>query len=243
MKCFVQRFSFFSTVFFLTLLLFRWEVFASNPRFYDPNTRQWYEIVTRPQQAQSFEKKSFQKQRNAQRAHQIRQERHSRLQRNDTRLRVVSATSPVPRQLVSYNGKYGAGTVVINTSERRLYYVLPGGKAIRYGVGVGRNGFQWNGSHRISRKAEWPGWTPPAQMRAREAAKGRRLPAYMPGGLNNPLGARALYLGSTLYRIHGSNEPWTIGMAVSSGCFRMTNEDITHLYSQVSVGTRVVVLP
>jgi lipoprotein-anchoring transpeptidase ErfK/SrfK len=112
---------------------------------------------------------------------------------------------------------------------------------MKYGIGVGREGFQWAGTQRITRKAEWPGWTPPPQMRARERRKGRILPAHMPGGPNNPLGARAMYLGNTLYRIHGSNEPWTIGTAVSSGCIRMANDDVKHLYDNVPVGTKVVV--
>jgi lipoprotein-anchoring transpeptidase ErfK/SrfK len=142
---------------------------------------------------------------------------------------------------VRYSGPHGPNTIIIDTSERRLYYTLGNGRAIKYGVGVGRDGFTWAGTNRISRKAEWPGWTPPARMIRREAAKGRRLPAYMPGGPNNPLGARAMYIGSTLYRIHGTNQPWTIGQAMSSGCIRMANDDVVHLYSQVNVGTRVVV--
>jgi lipoprotein-anchoring transpeptidase ErfK/SrfK len=148
-----------------------------------------------------------------------------------------SAKSPVKRETVKYDGPYQPNTIIVNTSERRLYHVLENGKALKYGIGVGREGFQWAGSHRISRKAEWPGWTPPPAMRKRQPD----LPQYMEGGLNNPLGARALYIGSTIYRIHGSNEPWTIGQAVSSGCIRMTNEDVTHLYEQVKVGARVVV--
>jgi lipoprotein-anchoring transpeptidase ErfK/SrfK len=153
-----------------------------------------------------------------------------------------SDKSPIPRQTVRYDGKYGAGTIVVNTAERRLYYTLGNGRAIKYGIGVGREGFTWAGTNRISRKAEWPGWTPPPQMIRREAAKGRQLPAYMPGGPENPLGARALYIGSTLYRIHGTNQPWTIGHAMSSGCIRMANEDVMHLYEMADVGTRVVVL-
>lgn len=149
-----------------------------------------------------------------------------------------SMRNPVPRQTVDYDGPYPANTIVVSTSERRLYFVLPGGKAIKYGVGVGREGFTWSGTNRISRMAEWPGWTPPPAMRKRRPD----LPAYMDGGPNNPLGARALYIGSTYYRIHGSNEPWTIGQAVSSGCIRMVNEDVIHLYGQVKVGTKVVVL-
>ena len=150
--------------------------------------------------------------------------------------------SPILRQTVNYDGTYGPNTIVINTEERRLYYIFEQGRAYKYGIGVGREGFQWSGKDRISRKAEWPGWTPPPQMIKREAAKGRKLPAYMPGGINNPLGARALYIGSRLYRIHGSNEPWTIGGAVSSGCIRMVNDDVIDLYDKVDVGTRVIVL-
>ena len=145
--------------------------------------------------------------------------------------------NPVPREVVAYDGPHSANTIVIDTSERRLYYVQPDGTAIKYGVGVGREGFQWAGTNRITRKAEWPGWTPPPAMRQRKP----NLPAYMPGGPDNPLGARAMYIGSTYYRIHGSNEPWSIGQAVSSGCIRMVNEDVIHLYDQVKVGTKVVV--
>jgi lipoprotein-anchoring transpeptidase ErfK/SrfK len=145
--------------------------------------------------------------------------------------------SPIPRTSVYYPGNYAPGTIVINTAERRLYLVQGDGTALRYGIGVGRDGFRWSGVHRISAKREWPGWTPPSDMRRRRPD----LPAYMEGGIENPLGARALYLGSTLYRIHGSNEPETIGQAVSSGCFRMTNEDVVDLYNRVSVGTTVVV--
>jgi lipoprotein-anchoring transpeptidase ErfK/SrfK len=150
--------------------------------------------------------------------------------------------SSIPRKTVDYDGPFHPGTIVVDTSERRLYYVLPDGKALKYGVGVGREGFQWSGVEVISRKAEWPGWTPPPEMIAREKKKGRILPAYMEGGPTNPLGARAMYIGGTLYRIHGSNEPWTMGQAVSSGCIRMTNDDVSHLYERVKIGTRVVVL-
>ena len=148
-----------------------------------------------------------------------------------------SAKSPVKREIVKYDGPYEPNTIIVDTAERRLYHVMENGKALKYGIGVGREGFQWAGKHRISRKAEWPGWTPPPAMRKRQPD----LPQHMEGGLNNPLGARALYIGATIYRIHGSNEPWTIGQAVSSGCIRMTNDDVTHLYEQVKVGTRVVV--
>ena len=145
-------------------------------------------------------------------------------------------------QEVAYETGQKPGTIVIDTNERFLYLVLGNGMARRYGVGVGKPGFEWRGSHRITRKQEWPTWNPPAEMRAREAAKGHILPASMEGGVGNPLGARAMYLGSTLYRIHGTNAPWTIGFAVSSGCIRMRNEDVVDLYERVKVGTRVVVL-
>ncbi len=144
-------------------------------------------------------------------------------------------------QTVSYQTKEKPGTIVIDTNNRFLYLVMEGGQAKRYGVGVGKPGFEWAGAHKVTRKAEWPSWHPPAEMRAREAAKGRVLPVRMEGGPENPLGARALYLGSTLYRIHGTNAPWTIGSAVSSGCIRMRNEDVTDLYGRVDVGTRVIV--
>jgi lipoprotein-anchoring transpeptidase ErfK/SrfK len=143
----------------------------------------------------------------------------------------------IPRTVVPYDTKFKPGTIVIETSERFLYFVLPGGQAMRYGIGVGRQGFEWQGQHAITRKAEWPGWTPPVEMRQRVPD----LPAYMPGGPDNPLGARALYIGATLYRIHGTSEPWTIGQAVSSGCIRLTNEDIIDLYDRVKVGSMVVV--
>lgn len=149
----------------------------------------------------------------------------------------VGGSSPIPRQTVSFSGNYAPGTIVINTAERRLYLVQGNGQALRYGIGVGRDGFRWGGTHRISAKKEWPSWTPPSQMLARRPD----LPRHMAGGIDNPLGARAMYLGSTLYRIHGSNEPETIGQAVSSGCFRMTNDDVTDLYGRVAVGTTVVV--
>jgi len=146
-------------------------------------------------------------------------------------------SSPIQRSTVNFAGNYAPGTIYINTAERRLYLVLGNGQALRYGIGVGRDGFRWSGTHRISAKKEWPSWTPPSQMLRRRPD----LPRHMRGGIDNPLGARAMYLGSTLYRIHGSNEPETIGQAVSSGCFRMTNEDVTDLYSRVSVGTTVIV--
>ncbi|MEM9999825.1 MAG: L,D-transpeptidase [Pseudomonadota bacterium] len=145
-------------------------------------------------------------------------------------------------QTVAYNGREAAGTIVVDTRDRFLYLVNGDGTAKRYGVGVGKAGFEWRGSEKITRKAQWPSWRPPAAMIEREKKKGRFLPTFMPGGPENPLGARALYLGSTLYRIHGTNQPWTIGQAVSSGCIRMRNEDVTDLYERVKVGARVVVL-
>ncbi len=149
----------------------------------------------------------------------------------------VPQMSAIPRETVAYNGPYGPGTIVVSTAERRLYLVMANGQAMRYGVGVGRPGFTWGGMQTVTMKREWPDWRPPATMLRRRPD----LPRYMKGGLENPLGARAMYLGGTIYRIHGSNEPETIGTAVSSGCIRMTNEDVTDLYERVKVGTRVVV--
>jgi lipoprotein-anchoring transpeptidase ErfK/SrfK len=144
----------------------------------------------------------------------------------------------IPRRIVAWHGGQAPGTVVISTSERRLYYILRDGDAIQYGVGVGRRGFAWSGTKTVSMKREWPDWTPPAEMLKRRPD----LPRHMLGGIDNPLGARAIYLGSSMYRIHGSNEPDTIGAAVSSGCIRMTNRDVADLYDRVKVGTKVVVL-
>jgi lipoprotein-anchoring transpeptidase ErfK/SrfK len=142
------------------------------------------------------------------------------------------------KQLVDYHGQEGAGTIVVDTPNKFLYLVQQDGKAMRYGIGVGRPGFTWSGVKQISAKKEWPAWTPPAEMLARRPD----LPRHMEGGPQNPLGARAMYLGSSLYRIHGSNEPWTIGTNVSSGCIRMRNEDVIDLYGRVNVGARVVVI-
>jgi lipoprotein-anchoring transpeptidase ErfK/SrfK len=143
------------------------------------------------------------------------------------------------RAVVAFNTAEAPGTVIIDTGNTALYYVLGQGKAVRYGVGVGREGFTWSGVQTISRKAEWPDWHPPAEMVARQPY----LPRFMAGGPGNPLGARAMYLGSSEYRIHGTNDPSTIGKFVSSGCIRLTNEDVSDLFSRVDVGTRVVVLP
>lgn len=142
------------------------------------------------------------------------------------------------RQLVEYHGEESPGTIVIDTPNKFLFLVQAEGRALRYGIGVGRPGFTWSGVKQISAKKEWPAWTPPPQMLARRPD----LPRHMEGGPENPLGARAMYLGSSLYRIHGSNEPWTIGTNVSSGCIRMRNEDVIDLYGRVSVGAKVVVI-
>jgi lipoprotein-anchoring transpeptidase ErfK/SrfK len=142
------------------------------------------------------------------------------------------------KQMVSYSGNESAGTIVIDTPSKFLYLVQGDGRALRYGIGVGRPGFTWSGVKTVSMKKEWPSWTPPAEMLKRRPD----LPRFMEGGPENPLGARAMYLGSSLYRIHGSNEPWTIGTSVSSGCIRMRNEDVIDLYNRVKVGTRVVVI-
>ena len=141
------------------------------------------------------------------------------------------------KQVVFFRSTEAPGTIIISTSERHLYLVQPGGRAIRYGIGVGREGFTWSGVQTVARKAEWPDWTPPAEMLARQPY----LPRFMAGGPGNPLGARAMYLGTTVYRIHGTNRPDTIGTKVSSGCFRLVNADVADLYDRVPVGTKVVV--
>jgi lipoprotein-anchoring transpeptidase ErfK/SrfK len=141
------------------------------------------------------------------------------------------------RQVVFYRTTEAPGTIIVETNERFLYYVLPNNRALRYGIGVGREGFQWRGLLHVSRKAEWPDWTPPPEMIRRQPY----LPRWMAGGPGNPLGARALYLGQTVYRIHGTNQPRTIGHAVSSGCFRLVNSDVIDLYDRVPVGTKVIV--
>lgn len=150
------------------------------------------------------------------------------------------------RRNVSITTQEQPGTIIIDTDKKFLFYVTAKNKAIRYGVGVGREGFGWNGDVKIKRKAEWPTWTPPAEMRAREKANGVILPASMKGGEDNPLGARAMYLykggNDTMYRIHGTNQPWTIGLNMSSGCIRMMNKDVEHLYKNAKIGTKVVVI-
>lgn len=154
----------------------------------------------------------------------------------------VPQMTAIPRQTVPYAGPYAPGTIVVSTTERRLYLIQPGGEALRYGVGVGRPGFTWGGTQTVTMKREWPDWRPPAEMLRRRPD----LPRYMKGGIENPLGARALYLyqgdRDTLYRIHGTSEPWSIGKAVSSGCIRLFNQDIIDLHSRVPTGTPVVVL-
>jgi lipoprotein-anchoring transpeptidase ErfK/SrfK len=149
--------------------------------------------------------------------------------------------SALTSRVVDFETPLNPGSIVVRTQERRLYYVLPGNRAVMYAVGVGREGFTWSGSNRVSRKAQWPEWRPPAVMIDREARRGRKIPAYMPGGPGNPLGARALYIGDTEYRIHGTSQPWSIGGAVSSGCIRMINEEVIDLYDRVQVGATVVV--
>jgi lipoprotein-anchoring transpeptidase ErfK/SrfK len=164
-------------------------------------------------------------------------------QRQKKQPKVEQSIDPVylPQE-VAYEGKEKRGTIVIDTGQRFLYLVEGNGMARRYGVGVGKEGFEWTGTQKISRKAEWPEWIPPEEMKIRVKAKeGRVLPDRMEGGPNNPLGARAMYLGNSLYRIHGTNQPWTIGSAVSSGCIRMRNEDVTDLYERVKIGTKVIV--
>jgi lipoprotein-anchoring transpeptidase ErfK/SrfK len=161
----------------------------------------------------------------------------SRLQTAPSRDGVVAER--LKRQLVNYATREAPGTIIIDTPNTYLYLVLGHGQAMRYGIGVGRDGFTWSGVQSITRKSEWPDWIPPAEMIARQPY----LPRYMAGGPGNPLGARAMYLGGTVYRIHGTNAPGTIGTHVSSGCIRLTNEDVADLYSRVNVGTKVVVLP
>lgn len=153
--------------------------------------------------------------------------------------------SDIPEELrsrtINFRTELAPGSVLVRTGARRLYYVLPGGKAIEYKVGVGKEGFTWSGTNKVTRKAEWPDWRPPAEMIRREARRGRKLPAHMPGGPDNPLGARAIYIGDTEYRIHGTTQPWSIGRAMSSGCIRMMNEEVIDLYDRVQIGATVVV--
>jgi lipoprotein-anchoring transpeptidase ErfK/SrfK len=151
----------------------------------------------------------------------------------------IELPTRLKRQVVNYSGREAPGTIIIDTPNTYLYLVMGHGQAMRYGIGVGRDGFTWSGTQSITKKAEWPDWTPPPEMIARQPY----LPRQMAGGPGNPLGARAMYLGGTIYRIHGTNAPGTIGTRVSSGCIRLTNEDVADLYSRVTVGTKVIVLP
>src|SRR5471032_2618999 len=151
----------------------------------------------------------------------------------------IEMPARLKRQMVSYSSREAPGTVIIDTPDTYLYLVMGNGQAMRYGIGVGRDGFTWSGTQSITKKSEWPDWTPPPEMIARQPY----LPRQMAGGPGNPLGARAMYLGGTIYRIHGTNAPQSIGTHVSSGCIRLTNQDVADLYSRVNVGTRVIVLP
>jgi lipoprotein-anchoring transpeptidase ErfK/SrfK len=156
--------------------------------------------------------------------------------------RRVTVPEEFHRQIVAFETSEAPGTIIVDTGSRHLYFVLTGGQAIRYGIGVGREGFTWSGRVRVGNKAEWPDWRPPAEMLQRQP----HLPTFMAGGPGNPLGARALYLHDdgrdTMFRIHGTNEPWTIGQNVSSGCIRMMNQDVVELYEMAAVGTKVIVL-
>ncbi|EFL90426.1 L,D-transpeptidase [Ahrensia sp. R2A130] len=166
--------------------------------------------------------------------------------RKPSKRRYMSDKSPIRKRMVRFDKQYSAGTIVIDTDERRLYFVTKRGRAMKYGVGVGRDGFEWNGTHKITRKAKWPSWTPPQEMIARvKREQGIKLKSFYKGGPKNkrvnPMGARGLYIGSTIYRIHGTNQPWTIGKAMSSGCIRMANDDVSDLYERAKVGAKVIV--
>lgn len=158
-----------------------------------------------------------------------------------TPLDLQGSTERISHKLVDFNENLTPGAILIRTSERKLYFVLPDNKAIMYPVGVGREGFAWSGHNKITRKASWPDWRPPQIMIIREAKKGHVIPAFMAGGPENPLGARALYIGDTDYRIHGTTQPWSIGKAMSSGCIRMMNEEVIDLFNRVEIGADVIV--
>ena len=187
-----------------------------------------------PQQSYEPRRTLFPQQRDAYQGYQ--QQPEMQQEADDPRQRPFDPK--FEKQMVDYTGKESAGTIVVDTPNKFLYLVEGNGKALRYGIGVGKPGFSWSGIKTISAKREWPDWTPPAEMLARRPD----LPRHMEGGPENPLGARAMYLGSTLYRIHGSNEPWTIGTNVSSGCIRMRNQDVIDLYGRVNVGAKVIVI-
>ena len=159
--------------------------------------------------------------------------------------RASLGTDDLPASLrhetVDFDAGLAPGSLLVRTGQRRLYYILPGGKAIAYKVGVGKEGFTWSGTNTVSQMAEWPDWRPPREMIRREARRGRRIPEFMAGGPDNPLGARAIYIGDTQFRIHGTTAPWSIGRAMSSGCIRMMNEEVIDLYNRVRIGATVVV--
>ena len=157
------------------------------------------------------------------------------------RLQWSTAHEAILHKTIAFPSSYAPGTVIVRTGTRRLYYVLSSSEAIEYHVGVGREGYQWSGTNRISGKAEWPDWRPPTEMIRREANRGHPIPEFVRGGPDNPLGARAIYIGNTQYRIHGTTQPWSIGRAVSSGCIRMMNEEVIDLYDRVKVGAQVIV--
>ncbi|GHC67792.1 L,D-transpeptidase [Limoniibacter endophyticus] len=213
--------------------------YQQDPRYYQPAPRE-YERYPRQQ-----EHRVYREERRAGRERQPATRSVPQMAAAPSAMRrpITPQIDPIylPQQ-VAYQSKYKKGTIVIDTRRNFLYLVEGNGQARRYGVGTGKPGFEWAGTHKVTAKKEWPDWRPPAEMIKREKAKGRILPAHMPGGEANPLGARALYLGSTLYRIHGTNQPWTIGQAVSSGCIRMRNEDVIELYNRVPVGASVVVI-
>ena len=152
-----------------------------------------------------------------------------------------AALSGPTREEVDFQTTLAPGSILVKTADRRLYYILPGGRALAFAVGVGREGYEWSGENRVTRKAEWPDWRPPPQMITREAENGHLIPTFVKGGPGNPLGARAIYIGDTEYRIHGTDKPWSIGQASSSGCIRMLNDNVTELYDLVQIGARVVV--
>ncbi len=155
---------------------------------------------------------------------------------------VDGATQPgVTREEIAFQSLLPPGSIIVRTAERKLYFIEPAGRALAFSVGVGREGFEWSGTNTVTRKAEWPDWRPPPNMVAREAENGHLIPAFVKGGPGNPLGARAIYIGDTEYRIHGTDKPWSIGQAASSGCIRMMNDDVTELYDLVQIGARVVV--
>jgi len=185
---------------------------AAAERYYDPVRREWFddEDIAAAQAAQGQTRRGF---------------------------GGLFSSNISHREVIDYASNYRPGTIIVETSEFKLYFILDSETAMQYGIGVGREGFQWAGTHRVTRKAEWPGWTPPPAMRARQP----ELPVFMPGGPGNPLGARALYIGSTLYRLHGTSDPRTIGQNVSSGCIRLTNADIIDLYNRADVGATVIV--